>query len=117
LQVTVARPWTYPPGQATDIAELDRVEMLVREVIMEHVRGYIPYIVEHETTGWTHLPNGFLRIDHEITVDSIAQRDIIAGKKKSTLYEIQRRVEDQLTKRYQQPVNVHVHFKVRKNKA
>jgi GTP-binding protein Era len=115
LQQTMPREWRYPPGQTTDIAELEYIEMLFREAIMSFVHGYIPYILTHDTVGWTQLSNGVLRIDHEVTVEKSGQKDIIAGKRNKGLYSIQDRVQTILTKRYGKPVLVYLRFKVRKS--
>ena len=58
----------------TDQSDLRRAEELIRERVLDRLHQEIPYRLGQRTVGWTPLPNGGLRIDHELLTDTLHQK-------------------------------------------
>ncbi|GAA5795034.1 hypothetical protein HPULCUR_000385 [Helicostylum pulchrum] len=58
-----AKDWMYPVEQKTEMADLKRVEEMIRIQFFKRLHQYIPYMLKQENVGWTELRDGTLRID------------------------------------------------------
>lgn len=58
----------------TDQSDLRRAEELIRERVLDRLHQEIPYRLSQQTVGWTDLPSGGLRIDHEFICDTLHQK-------------------------------------------
>jgi len=88
---TQPREWEYAAAASTDQSPSALVVEIVREKIFHRVHQEIPYRVQISNTGWTQLPDGSLRIDLELGVDTRQQRLILTGVAGSMLKYISQR--------------------------
>ncbi|CAG8715904.1 5111_t:CDS:2, partial [Acaulospora morrowiae] len=66
--------WVYPAEVKYEMADLKRVEDLIRAELLDNLRSYLSYCVKQENEGWTLLSNGTLRIDQTLYVERESQQ-------------------------------------------
>jgi len=103
-QSCTERPWEYAGDSCTDQSLSARVIEIVREKIFRRVHQEIPYRVAITNKGWTELPDGSVRIDLDLRVDTHQQKLILTGKGGSMLGYIQARAMPEIKQLLKRPV-------------
>eukprot|EP00808_Paulinella_micropora_P006599 g18964.t1 len=80
--------WIYKQGVTTDLTPVQRVEEVVREKIYQRLNQEIPYAIQQKTLGWEDRPDGSVRIDMQLTVNSEGQKKKLIGLKGEVLKQI-----------------------------
>ncbi|KAL1920305.1 uncharacterized protein VTP21DRAFT_1451 [Calcarisporiella thermophila] len=113
--VSEAKPgnWIYPSDARTDLADLKRVENVVRAELFKRLSGYLPYIIKQENIGWLH-EKGRLRIDQLLYVDRGSQEKIVVGAEGRVIKEVTLEARKQLSEIFHKPVQLFLQVKSRK---
>ncbi len=112
-----AGPWLYPEDQAADLPARLLAAEITREKLYLRLHEELPYSASVETTAFTELRGGGLRIEQLIYVEREGQRPIVLGKGGQTLKWIGEQSRKELTEILGQPVHLFLHVKVKENWA
>ena len=101
----VDRDWDWDASVVSEQSALERVEEVVREKLYCRLHKEVPYTVQQRSIAWQEGKGGraggeeqreWVRVDHELRVDSEGQRSIVFGSGGSTLEWIKRESEADL---------------------
>lgn len=109
-----AKPWVYPAGQKTEVADLKRVEEMIRIQFFKRLHQYIPYMLKQENVGWTELKDGTLRIDQNVYVERDSQQKIVVGTNGRIINTVVEEAREQISKAFNRPVKLFIQVKTRK---
>ncbi len=109
------RPWIYPAEQKTEMADLKRVEELIRIQFFKRLHQYIPYMLKQENIGWTELKDGTLRIDQNVYVERDSQQKIVIGTNGRIINNVVDEAREQISKAFNRPIKLFIQVKTRKN--
>ncbi|KAI7893215.1 P-loop containing nucleoside triphosphate hydrolase protein [Mucor mucedo] len=112
---STAKPWIYPVEQKTEMADLKRVEEMIRIQFFKRLHQYIPYMLKQENAGWTVLKDGTLRIDQNVYVERDSQQKIVVGTNGRIINSVVEEARDQISKAFNRPVKLFLQVKTRKN--
>jgi len=76
------KDWLYPPDYLTDQTERFRATEIIREKVLLHTHGEIPYstTIEIDAFDESQRKNGFLLIAASIIVERMGQKKIVVGR-------------------------------------
>ena len=97
------------------MADLKRVEGLIRIEFFKRLHQYIPYMLKQENVGWTILRDGTLRIDQNVYVERDSQQKIVVGKGGSIINNVVHDAREEISKAFDRPVKLFIQVKTRKN--
>ncbi len=105
-------PWLYPADQAADIPTRLLAAEITREKIYLRLHQELPYSAAVETTMFTEMKDGAVRIEQTIFVEREGQRPIVLGKGGQTLKWIGQKSREELIEMFERPVHLFLHVKV-----
>jgi GTP-binding protein Era len=106
-------PWLYPEDEISDMPNRLLAAEITREKIFERLHDELPYATTVETTAWTPLRKGGVRIEQTIYVERDSQRKIVIGKGGATIKQISVAARSELSDLLEQPVHLFLFVKVR----
>jgi GTP-binding protein Era len=109
-----AKPWIYPAEQKTEMADLKRVEEMIRIQFFKRLHQYIPYMLKQQNVGWTELKDGTLRIDQNVYVERDSQQKIVVGTNGRIINNVVEDARDEISKAFHRPVKLFIQVKTRK---
>ena len=102
----VERDWDWDAGVVSEQSALERLEEIVREKLYQRLHQELPYHVQQRNLSWQEGKGGrqgggneqqeWVRVEHELRVDSDGQRSIVIGSGGSALDWIRRESEADL---------------------
>lgn len=101
--------------QKTEMADLKRVEEMIRIQFFKRLHQYIPYMLKQENVGWTELKDGTLRIDQNVYVERDSQQKIVVGTNGRIINNVVDEAREQISKAFKRPVKLFIQVKTRKN--
>jgi len=108
------RQWDMPPDKATDKTMIDQAIEVVRECVYQRLQKELPYnIVPHHDT-WENFDNGSYRIEQLLLVDSVGMKQIVVGRRGSTIGQIGIRARTILQEMFGRKVHLVLNVKIRK---
>ncbi|RCH78599.1 hypothetical protein CU098_004068, partial [Rhizopus stolonifer] len=110
-----AKEWIYPADQKTEMADLKRVEEIIRIEFFKRLHQYIPYMLKQENAGWTELNDGTLRIDQNVFVERDSQQKIVVGQNGRIINKVIEQARDQISRALDRPVKLFIQVKKKKN--
>jgi GTP-binding protein Era len=110
-------PWFYPEDQAADMPQRLQAAEITREKIYLRLHEELPYSASVETTAFTEMRDGAVRIEQMIYVEREGQRPIVLGKGGQTLKWIGEAARTDLGEILGRPVHLFLHVKVKENWA
>jgi GTPase len=105
-------PWLYPDDELTDIPLRLLAAEVTREKIYNNLHDELPYETAVETTSWTDMKNGSVRIEQTIYVTRDSQRSIVLGKGGQTVKRISTQARTELAEILEKPVHLFLFVKV-----
>jgi GTP-binding protein Era len=108
-------PWLYPEDQTADLPVRLLAAEITREKIYLRVHEELPYAAAVETTAFTEVKDGGVRIEQTIFVERESQRPIVLGKGGQTLKWIGQKAREELIEILDRPVHLFLHVKVVEN--
>lgn len=102
-------------NQKTEMADLKRVEEMIRIQFFKRLHQYIPYMLKQENAGWTELKDGTLRIDQNVYVERDSQQKIVVGSQGRIINSVVQEARDQISQAFHRPVQLFIQVKTRKN--
>lgn len=109
-----SQPWVFPKDSVTDQSSLELCHELVREKLFRHLNHEIPYLVQIETTGWTELVDGTLRIDQKLYVTKKSHVKLLIGKGGKAIQSIKEEAAYDLQNAFHRPIVLSFEIKVSK---
>ena len=106
-------PWLYPKDQLTDVPLRQAAAEITREKLFFRLHDELPYSLTVETTDWTELKDGSVRIDQTIYVMRDSQKKIVLGAKGATIKEISMAARKDIGEMIDAPVHLFLFVKVR----
>ncbi|KAI8383051.1 P-loop containing nucleoside triphosphate hydrolase protein [Blakeslea trispora] len=116
LSSTQPSPWLFSADQKTEMADLKRVEEMIRIEFFKRLHQYIPYMLRQENAGWTELSNGTLRIDQNVYVERESQQKIVIGHNGRIINKVVEQAREQISQAFGRPVQLFIQVKTRKPK-
>lgn len=114
FEQTSSKPWIYPGDQKTEVADLKRVEDMIRIEFFRRLHQYIPYMIKQENVGWTELKDGTLRIDQNVYVERESQQKIVIGHHGRIINAVVEDARTQISKALKRPIKLFIQVKTRK---
>ncbi|RHZ54782.1 hypothetical protein Glove_423g52 [Diversispora epigaea] len=105
--------WIYPSGVKTEMADLRRVEDLIRAELLTALRSYLPYSIKQENEGWTLLSDNTLRIDQTLYVERESQQRILVGKQGKVIKSITLKANKAMVEAFKRPIRLYVNCKIK----
>ena len=105
-------PWLYPEDQAADVPMRVLASEITREKLYLRLHQELPYSATVETTAFTEMRDGGVRIEQTIFVEREGQRPIVLGKGGQTLKWIGQTSREELTQMLGRKVHLFLHVKV-----
>eukprot|EP01132_Coremiostelium_polycephalum_P003107 gene3107-3885_t len=115
LDKSYPSPWEFESNMKTDQTDVFRASEIIKEQIYEHLRQEMPYKVVQKTYGWTELPNGDLRIDHDLYVTKKSYKSSLLGAEGKTIKKIYWESRMQLEKIFNRKVHLFIDVKLKKS--
>lgn len=111
-----ARPhaWLYPGDQHVEMAELKRVEEVIRGEFFKRLHQYLPYMLRQENVDWTELRNGTLRIEQNVYVERDSQHKIVVGAKGAVIDSVVQDATAALSSAFKRPVKLFIQVKTKR---
>lgn len=97
----------------TDLPDEERVEEMVREMLLDHTHEEVPYIAGVTCQGIRALSPSKSRVDVDILLDNARQQRIVVGDKGRTLVKIRQTAVEALEGIFQRTVILYLWVKVR----
>ncbi|ORX59753.1 GTP-binding protein Era [Hesseltinella vesiculosa] len=114
FEQTQPKAWLYPPQQRVEMAELKRVEEVIRGEFFKRLHQYLPYMLKQENVDWTVLPNGALRIEQNVFVERDSQHKIVVGTNGAIIDQVVRHATKTLCSAFQRPVKLFIQVKTKR---
>ncbi|KAI8091730.1 P-loop containing nucleoside triphosphate hydrolase protein [Thamnidium elegans] len=108
-----AKDWIYPVEQKTEMADLKRVEEMIRIQFFKRLHQYIPYMLKQENVGWTELKDGTLRIDQNVYVERDSQQKIVVGTNGRIINNVVDEAREQISKAFKRPIKLFIQVKTK----
>ncbi|CAG8466030.1 3310_t:CDS:10 [Diversispora eburnea] len=102
--------WVYPSGIKTEMADLRRVEDLIRAELLTALRSYLPYSIKQENEGWTLLSDNTLRIDQTLYVERESQQRILVGKQGKIIKSITLKANKAMVEAFKRPIRLYINL-------
>jgi GTP-binding protein Era len=99
------------------MADLKRVEEVIRIEFFKRLHQYIPYMLKQENVGWTELKDGTLRIDQNVYVERDSQHKIVVGTNGRVINAVVEKATEHIAKVFKRPVKLFIQVKTKKNKS
>ena len=109
-----ARPWALDPSKTTDKSAIDQAIEVVRECVYRRLHEELPYNVVPLHDSWENFRNGSYKIEQTLVVDSVSVKQIVVGRRGSTIGQIGIRARTILEAMFGRRVHLVLHVKVRK---
>ena len=109
-----ARPWALDPSKTTDKSAIDQAIEVVRECVYRRLHKELPYNVVPLHDSWENFRNGSYKIEQTLVVDSVNVKQIVVGRRGSTIGQIGIRARTILEEMFGRRVHLVLHVKVRK---
>ena len=109
-----ARPWALDPSKTTDKSLIDQAVEVVRECVYQRLHKELPYNVVPLHDSWENFRNGSYKIEQTLVVDSVNVKQIVVGRRGSTIGQIGIRARTILEEMFGRRVHLVLHVKVRK---
>lgn len=106
-------PWLYPEDEITDIPLRQTAAEITREKVYMHLHDELPYASHVETTAWTELSDGAVRIEQTIYVERDSQKKIVLGRGGRAIKRISMESRQELGEILERPVHLFLFVKVR----
>ena len=120
----VERDWDWDSSVVSEQSALERVEEVVREKLYQRLHKELPYSVQQRSLAWQEGKGGrqaggdegreWVRVEHELRVDSDGQRAIVVGSGGSALDWIRRESEADLQRILGRKVHLQITVRVGK---
>ena len=110
------KEWVIPPSGktvATNVSDEERVEEMVREMLLDHTHEEIPYIAGVTCQQIRAMTPKKIRIDVDIYLDNNRQQRIVVGDKGRTLVKIRQTAAEVLEEIFDKTVLLYLWVKVR----
>ena len=114
LERAPVRPWDLDPDKATDASDAERAIEVVRECVYRRVHQELPYNVVPLHESWERFRDGSAKIEQILVVDSVGAKQILVGRRGSTIGQIGIRARVILEELFGHRVHLVLHVKVRK---
>jgi GTP-binding protein Era len=114
LERAPVRPWDLDPDEATDASDAERAIEVVRECVYRRVHQELPYNVVPLHESWERFRDGSAKIEQILVVDSVGAKQILVGRRGSTIGQIGIRARVILEELFGHRVHLVLHVKVRK---
>lgn len=108
-------PWHYPEDDVTDLPMRMLAAEITRERMYHWLHDELPYATTVETTSWTSMKNGSVRIEQTIFVEREGQRAIVLGKGGATIKKISMEARREIGEIAEAVVHLFLFVKVREN--
>jgi GTPase len=108
-------PWLYPPDQAGDLPACLLAAEITREKIYLRLHEELPYAAAVETTAFTEVKKGAVRIEQTVYVERDSQRPIVLGKGGQTLKWIGEAARKEIGEILGRPAHLFLTVKVKEN--
>lgn len=108
-------PWHYPEDEVSDLPVRMLAAEITRERIYHWLHDELPYATTVETTSWTQMKNGSVRIEQTIYVERDSQRRIVLGKGGAAIKKISMEARREIGEIIEAPVHLFLFVKVREN--
>ena len=108
------RPWDLEPTRATDRSMIDQAIEVVRECVYRRLHQELPYNIVPIHDSWENFDNGSYKIEQLLMVDSVSAKQIVVGRRGSTIGQIGIRARTILEEMFGRRVHLVLHVKVRK---
>ena len=105
-------PWLYPEDQAADVPMRVLASEITREKLYLRLHQELPYSATVETTAFSEMRDGGVRIEQTVFVEREGQRPIVLGKGGQTLKWIGQTSREELTQMLGRKVHLFLHVKV-----
>lgn len=109
-----SRKWELDPKQTTDKSKIDQAIEVVRECVYQRLHKELPYNVVPLHDTWENFRNGSYKIEQTLVVDSVNVKQIVVGRRGSTIGQIGIRARTILEEVFGTRVHLVLHVKVRK---
>ncbi|KAI8885458.1 GTP-binding protein Era [Backusella circina FSU 941] len=116
FDASIPKPWLYPADQKSEMADLKRVEEVIRIEFFKRLHQYIPYMLKQENVGWTDLKDGTLRIDQNVYVERDSQHKIVVGTNGRVINAVVEDATKHIAEVFKRPVKLFIQVKTKKNK-
>jgi GTPase len=108
-----AGPWLYPEDQISDAPLRQLAAEITREKLYLRLHQELPYQSAVETTSWTELKDGTVRIEQTVFVERESQRKIVLGKNGQTIKAIGAAARSEIARTIGQGAHLFLFVKVR----
>lgn len=114
LSAAKPKPWLIQPGRGiSNISDEERVEEMVREMLLDNTHEEIPYIAGVSCLSIRAMNPKKIRVDVNIYVDNNRQQRIVVGDKGRTLVKIRQTAAEALEEIFDKTVMLYLWVKVR----
>lgn len=108
------RRWDLPPGLTTDKSMIDQAIEVVRECVYQRLHKELPYNIVPIHDSWENFDNGSYKIEQFLVVDSVGMKQIVVGRRGSTIGQIGIRARTILEEMFGRRVHLVLNVKIRK---
>lgn len=106
-------PWLYPEDEISDAPLRHLAAEITREKLMLQLHDELPYASHVETTEWTELKDGSVRIEQTVYVERDSQKKIVLGKGGRAIKAISMAAREELARILERKVHLFLFVKVR----
>lgn len=108
------RRWDLPPGLTTDKSKIDQAIEVVRECVYQRLYKELPYNIVPIHDTWENFDNGSYKIEQFLVVESVGMKQIVVGRRGSTIGQIGIRARTILQEMFGRRVHLVLNVKIRK---
>ena len=108
------RRWDLEPNKTTDKSMIDQAIEVVRECVYQRLHKELPYNIVPYHDSWENFENGSYKIEQYLLVDSVSMKQIVVGRRGSTIGQIGIRARMILQEMFGRRVHLVLHVRIRK---
>lgn len=114
IEIAPTKPWAFDPTQVTDKTSIDQAIEVVRECVYQRLHKELPYNIVPIHDEWENRRDGSVKIEQYLVVDNVGVKQIVVGRRGSTIGQIGIRARVLLEKMWDKRVHLILNVRVRK---